>query len=211
MFDITFLRHGESEGNQAGWIQGQMDSSLTDKGRQQAQSLAKSWFDEGKKFDLIISSTLSRALETAEIISETIKVPLETDPLWQERGFGEIEGHSGEDILISQPNLDFYHPFMPPAPGAESQLDLYLRANQALIKLISRQEGSYLVVSHGSILNMVFYSIFGLTPQGNYQSPRFMFDNTGFAQFTYRPENRQWRLWTFNCIQHLNDTLEDPK
>jgi 2,3-bisphosphoglycerate-dependent phosphoglycerate mutase len=203
MFDITLLRHGESEGNQDGWIQGQTNSSLTDNGRQQAQSLANYWLNEGIQFDLVISSTLSRAIETARFICDTIQISMETDPLWQERGFGEIEGHSVKEMSQLQPDLDYYHPFIPPAPGAESQLDLFIRANQAVRNLLLRQEGNYLIVSHGSVLNMVFYSIFGLTPQANYQSPRFMFDNTGFARFTYRPENRQWRLWNFNCIPHL--------
>ncbi len=136
MFDIIFLRHGESEGNQAGWIQGQTNSSLTDKGRQQAHALAKYWFVEEKKFDTAICSTLSRAIETTTIICETIHAPLETDPLWQERGFGEIEGQSPEKLLQSQPDLDFYHPFIPPAPGAESQLDLFLRAQPGGEKFI---------------------------------------------------------------------------
>jgi len=209
MFDITFLRHGESEGNQAGWIQGQTNSPLTEKGLRQAQALARYWSCEGKRFDLIISSTLSRAQGTAMLICQSIQVPVETDPIWQERDFGEIEGHSPEELLQLQPNLDFYHPYFPPAPGAESQLDLFLRASQGLKNILLRQEGSYLIVSHGSILNMVMYAIFGLTPQGNYQSPRFMLDNTGFAQFTYKSENRQWRLWNFNCTPHLRTTQND--
>jgi 2,3-bisphosphoglycerate-dependent phosphoglycerate mutase len=203
MFEITLLRHGESEGNQAGWIQGQTNSSLTDKGRQQAQALAKYWAAEGIYFDLAICSTLSRALETATIICEMIQTPLETEPLWQERGFGEIEGKSSDELLQLQPYPDFYHPFLPPAPGAESQVDLYIRACQAVENLLLRQEGNYLVVSHGSILNMVMYSIFGLSPQGNSHSPRFMLDNTGYGKFSYKPENRQWRLWKFNCTAHL--------
>jgi len=203
MFDIIFLRHGESEGNHARWIQGQTDSALTERGWQQARFLANFWYENGTKFDFIISSTLSRALETARTICDLNHLPLETDPLWQERCFGEIEGYSSEDLQQAKPPLDFYHPFIPPASGAESQLDLFLRASQALQKLITREEGNYLVVSHGSMLNMVMYTIFGLAPQGNYQSPRFMFDNTGFAHFTYQPENRQWRLWSFNCTSHL--------
>jgi 2,3-bisphosphoglycerate-dependent phosphoglycerate mutase len=208
MFDITLLRHGESEGNRAGWIQGQTNSSLTAKGRFQAHSLAEYWFKMGIKFDLVICSSLARAQETASIISETIQVPLETDSLWQERGFGEIEGHSAEEMVLLQPDLDFYHPYIAPASGAECQLDLFIRASQAVKSLLLRQEGRYLVVSHGAILNMVLYTIFGLTPQGNYQSPRFMFDNTGYAQLTYKVENRQWRLWNFNCTPHLDQGVD---
>ncbi len=67
-FDIIFLRHGESVGNAESRWQGQADYPLTDKGRQQAQALAERWLTEKRAFDYIISSPLSRASETAEII-----------------------------------------------------------------------------------------------------------------------------------------------
>ncbi len=46
-YTLTLLRHGESEGNAAGVIQGQSDHPLTDKGRQQAQALADRWKARG--------------------------------------------------------------------------------------------------------------------------------------------------------------------
>jgi broad specificity phosphatase PhoE len=62
---ITFLRHGESEGNLSGVIQGQSDYPLTQAGIEQANRLAVYWKSEAVSFNRIISSPLLRASETA--------------------------------------------------------------------------------------------------------------------------------------------------
>ncbi len=69
MHYITLLRHGESEGNTSGVLQGQSDYPLTTLGFEQAQRLALYWKANQVKFDLIISSPLLRASQTAEIIA----------------------------------------------------------------------------------------------------------------------------------------------
>ena len=65
MYKFVFLRHGESVGNAEARWQGQSDYALTERGRAQAQALAKRWKSEGVKFNLIIASPLVRAKETA--------------------------------------------------------------------------------------------------------------------------------------------------
>jgi hypothetical protein len=82
LYCITLLRHGESLGNYEGRHQGQADFPLTDRGRIQTQALLKRWKSERISFDLIISSPLKRARETAEMISAELKILLEFDPLW---------------------------------------------------------------------------------------------------------------------------------
>ena len=66
IYHITFLRHGESVGNAEDRFQGQADFPLTEKGRLQAQALARRWQDEGVSFDHCIASPLVRARQTAE-------------------------------------------------------------------------------------------------------------------------------------------------
>lgn len=208
IFQITLMRHGESEGNATDLIQGQADFPLTPKGIQQARSLAARWQGiqaglDGPLFDKIISSPLTRARQTAEIISEELSVPLEQDPIWIERGFGKLDGLPLAEIQEMDPPVDFHHPYQPPAEGGESSVDLFLRASQALRSVLLRPAGRYLIVSHGAILNMVVYAILGITPHGHYNSPRFSFGNTAFANFTYDPETRRWHLLSF-------DNPEDP-
>jgi broad specificity phosphatase PhoE len=199
MYFITFLRHGESEGNQSSLLQGQSDYPLTSAGIEQAQHLASFWKSLDTKFDLIISSPLLRASQTAEIISNCMKVPIEFDPAWKERNFGRLQGAELQEIDQRTPQVDFFHPFDPIGGNGESQLDLYIRASQALQKIIRQPSGSYLVVSHGGILNKALYVIMGITPQGHYNSPIFHFGNTGYAQLRYNPSSRQWAVIGLNC------------
>ena len=71
-YHFTLLRHGESVGNAEGKHQGQSDFPLTEKGEAQARALAERWLNEKKGFDLIISSPLSRAHGTAEILADAL-------------------------------------------------------------------------------------------------------------------------------------------
>jgi broad specificity phosphatase PhoE len=197
MYSFTFLRHGESIGNISGIIQGQFNSPLSSNGISQAQNLAAFWNRTNVRFNLIVTSPLSRALETAKVISEALAAPLVIDDLWKERTFGVIEGKMLEELQQSEPAINFYHPYNPPAVNAESPLDLYARAAKAIQNLLILPEANYLIVSHGAFLNMVMYVIMGLTPIANINSPRFVFENTGYAEFAYNPVNLQWRLNSF--------------
>ena len=208
IFYLTLLRHGESEGNAIDIVQGKSDYPLTAKGIQQARTLAALWqtiqasFD-GPLFETVITSPLTRARQTAEIVAGALNLPVELDPIWIERGFGSLDGWPITDILKLTPPVDFHHPYEPPGEGGESSVDLFLRASQALRSVLKRQAGRYLIVSHGAILNMVVYAILGITPQGHYNSPRFRFGNTAYANFTYDAGTRRWHLLSF-------DNPEDP-
>ncbi len=195
MYFITLLRHGESEGNSSGVIQGQSDYPLTQTGIKQAKELASDWKLNHTSFDLIISSSLLRASQTAEIIADSLQVPIEFDPAWKERNFGSLQGISLQEI---NQDVDFFHPYQPIGGSGESQLDLFIRAGQALQNILRRSPGSYLIISHGGILNKALYVIMGITPQGHYNSPIFHFGNTGYAQFRYNPDSHQWAVLCLN-------------
>lgn len=201
MYDIFLLRHGESEGNSLGIIQGQSDYPLTDAGIEQAQRLASRWKSDAVEFDLIISSPLLRASKTAEIIAATLKVPIEYEPAWMERNFGNLQGTSLEEIDHHEHPVDFFHPYEPIGGDGESQVELYSRASLALQKILRRRIGSYLVVSHGGILNKALYVIMGITPQGHYNNPIFFYGNTAYAHFIYNPTTRQWAMVSF--VSHV--------
>jgi 2,3-bisphosphoglycerate-dependent phosphoglycerate mutase len=198
MHFITLLRHGESEGNQSGLLQGQSDYPLTPVGVEQARALATYWSSQDMKFDLIISSPLLRASLTAEIIANHMLVSIEFDPAWKERNFGRLQGAELQEIDQRTPPVDFFHPYDSIGGNGESQLDLYIRASQALQSIIRQPAGSYLVVSHGGILNKAMYVVMGITPQGHYNSPIFHFGNTGYAQLRYNSSSRQWAVISLN-------------
>lgn len=202
IFYFTILRHGESQGNFEGRHQGQADFPLTDLGRQQARTLVDRWKLEKKIFDLIISSPLIRARETAEIISTELKVPLEFDPLWMERNNGLMAGLSPEEVRETLPQPDFIHPYQAIGQTGESQWELYLRAGRAVQSLINRTPGNYLIVSHGGLLNMFFYAVLGIAPQPNFHGPRFRFNNAAFATLHYNPSSHRWYVIGLNDHQH---------
>ena len=198
MHFITLLRHGESEGNSLNILQGQLDYPLSTAGVEQANQLAMCWKSAGHKFDLIISSPLQRASHTAEIISRSLEAPIQYDQTWSERFFGQLQGVSLDEINQRTPPVDFYHPYERIGVNGESQLDIYMRACRAIQNVLRLTTGSYLIVSHGAILNKALYVIMGITPQGHYRSPIFHFGNTGYAQFRYNSATRQWAVLNLN-------------
>ena len=112
-FFITAMRHGESVGNVESRWQGQADYPLTDTGRAQARELASRWKKESVKFDLVISSPLMRASETARIIADKLGVEVELDPLWIERDSGEFSGLTSNEVRQNFQHPPFITPYDP--------------------------------------------------------------------------------------------------
>lgn len=95
---IGLVRHGLTDWNAAGRIQGQTDIPLNEEGRKQAERLGRRLQSENYHWDYIVTSGLSRAQETGEILSRLLQVPmLEPDARLKERGFGQIEGLTSEE------------------------------------------------------------------------------------------------------------------
>ncbi|HEY9525822.1 MAG TPA: histidine phosphatase family protein [Anaerolineales bacterium] len=202
VFHFVFLRHGESVGNaQARW-QGQSDYPLTEKGRAQAQALAERWKSEGTTFDRIIASPLGRAKATAEIIASAIGVQVEYDPILLERHIGEMEGLTAEEVR-KRPQPPYVTPYDSIGGEGEGDWALFLRAGQALHRLLRRPAGSYLVVSHGGLLNQLMNAIIGIAPHVDPSGVRFRFENTAFARVTYIPYQHRWTIDALNDRGHL--------
>ena len=202
VYHFVFVRHGESIGNaQARW-QGQSDYALTEKGSSQARALAARWKSENVKFDLIVSSPLIRAKETAEMIASAVGAPVEYDPILLERHIGEMEGMTAEE-LRKRPQPPYVTPYDSIGGGGEGDWALFLRAGQALQKLLRRPAGSYLIVSHGGLLNQLMNAIIGIAPHVDPSGVRFRFDNTAFARVIYYPHQHRWAIETLNDRAHL--------
>jgi len=202
IYHFTFLRHGESVGNaQARW-QGQSDYPLTERGRAQARALAERWQSEAMKFDLVIASPLGRAKETAEIIAAALNMKVEFDPIWLERDIGEMEGLTVEEVR-QKPQPAYVTPYNSIGGNGEGDWELYLRAGKALHGLLRRPAGSYLVVSHGGMLNQLMHAIVGIAHQPDPSGVRFHFENTAFARVIYFPHRHRWAIDAVNDRAHL--------
>ncbi len=202
VFQFIFLRHGESVGNAESRWQGQSDYPLTEKGKAQAHALAKRLKSEGAKFDLAISSPLTRAKETAEIIASALNVKVEFDPIWLERNIGEMEGLTADEVH-KKPRPSYVTPYDSVGGDGEGDWELYLRAGQALHALLHRPPGSYLIVSHGGLLNQLMHAIVGIAPHVDPSGVRFRFENTAFARVNYYPYQHRWTIDAVNDHVHI--------
>jgi len=202
IYTFVFLRHGESVGNAEARWQGQSDYVLTEKGREQARALAKRWKSENVKFDLIISSPLVRAKETAEIIASALNMRVKFDSILLERHIGEMEGLTVEEVR-KKPQPPYVTPYDPIGGEGEGDWALFLRAGQALHNLVRRPPGSYLIVSHGGLLNQLMNAIVGIAPHIDPSGVRFRFENTAFARVIYFPHQHRWAIDALNDHAHL--------
>ena len=208
---VYFVRHGQSEDNIAPVFQA-TDSPLSIKGREQAKSIA----DRVSKlsFDILISSPLQRAKQTAEFISgATGKQPEFSDLFIERVKPTDVNGKSYEDKAASRLwrkwEKSLYTPGMRVADG-ENYDDLILRADKALALLKIRPERSIVVVTHGYFLRtIVARVILGdlLTGESFKGFQRVVsMENTGLTVLGYQPafeEEPCWRLWIYNDHVHL--------
>ena len=202
IYHFVFLRHGESVGNVESRWQGQSDYPLTERGRAQAQALAQRWQEEKAKFDLVITSPLIRAKNTAEIVASALDIKVEADPLWMERNIGEMTGLTIDEIRL-RPRPNFVTPYDTIGGVGEGDWVLFLRAGQALQSLLRRPAGRYLIVSHGGLLNQLMHAIVGIAPHADPSGVRFRFDNTAFARVFYLSHQHRWAIETLNDHVHL--------
>jgi uncharacterized phosphatase len=150
---ICIIRHGETDWNATGRLQGCEDIEINNMGRQQALQLAG--YFKKERWDLIISSPLKRALETAKIIASEISVKeiLEMDSL-RERDYGEASG-----LLPDERHNRFADGVI---PGQEEFEHLRNRAFGAITKIAGDHPGKrIIVVSHGAFTNSILYTISG--------------------------------------------------
>jgi broad specificity phosphatase PhoE len=198
MYEITFLRHGESVGVERNILQGHLDLPLTEKGKAQVRGLARYWQKQNQHFHQILTSPLQRARETAEIVSNQLNMPYSVEPQWIERNFGACEGAdngTADHWYDDRPRPDVYQPIF---ETGEPTWALHMRAGQALDHLLQLPPGSYLVVAHGSILSAALHMVFGVLPYGRSMPVQFRLDPGCFARLTYHPGNARWSLVSFN-------------
>jgi broad specificity phosphatase PhoE len=102
---LLLIRHGESVANTEGRLQGQFDSRLTEQGRAQGHALARRLLQDGQRPATIYASDLARAAETAQILAETLEIPLFLDERLREYDVGELSGALFRDIEHLYPGV----------------------------------------------------------------------------------------------------------
>lgn len=190
---IGFVRHGKTEWNELGRIQGQTDIPLNEMGLAQARALAQRLSDDEMEWDAILSSDLQRALETARVISDKLDIPLlEVDTRLRERFYGDIEGTTEQERLER-----WGTEWRTVEAGQESDTDVRARGRSLLEECYRRNpSGRLLLVSHGSFLAQMFTELCsGLNTQ--------YLNNMSYSILEFN--EGQWTPLLYNCTRHLNE------
>jgi probable phosphoglycerate mutase len=129
---------------------GRGDIALTSAGLEQAAAVATRLAERGG-IDVVVTSPLSRALRTAEVVADTVGVPLAVDPDLVETDFGDWEGLTFGEVLASWPDemAAWQADASAAPPGGESFAAVAKRVEAALDRLRTERKGqTVVVVSH---------------------------------------------------------------
>ncbi|UNK20533.1 histidine phosphatase family protein [Paenibacillus sp. N3/727] len=188
---IGFIRHGLTDWNAIGKIQGQTDIPLNEEGRLQARLLGERLLQEPYKWDFIVSSGLSRAEETGSIIASMLDIPmLEPDLRLRERAYGQVEG-----LTASEREIRFGKEWKHQDLGQETDLDLQARGMEFLEEMWNKYpKSNMLVVSHGGFLAQLY---------GTLYKDRIV-ERIGNLSITIlEKKDVDWVPLLFNCTRHL--------
>ena len=155
--DLLVIRHGQSEADIMGVIEGRADFSLTELGHKQAETIAK-WIKEHYSINKIYASPLKRAKQTAEHISILCGIEVQYDNDLMEWNNGLITGLSLKKANEKYPELKKYPHTR--VYEQESQIDFRSRIETALSKIIyeNNTDETIIIISHGGAINMLFKS-----------------------------------------------------
>ena len=155
--EIWLGRHGETEWTIGRRHTGSTDVPLTDRGVEEAKRLGASF--AGVEFDLVLSSPLSRALETARAVGLEPQV----DERLVEWDYGEYEGRTTAQIKEERPDWELWRDG---CPGGESAADVAARLKPLLDELRERDGGRVAIFGHGHCLRALAGNWVGLGPEG---------------------------------------------
>ncbi|MTI94914.1 MAG: histidine phosphatase family protein [Firmicutes bacterium] len=211
MTKMILARHGETDWNSAGRMQGSVDVPLNERGRGQAQQLADLLAD--KPLKAIYASPLKRAFATAEAVAERREMDVLIREDLQEINVGEWEGLTREEIAATNPELWQQwrqDPFKSPAPPeGEHYLDFQKRCIDVLDAIAAEHDENdlILVVTHGGVLKAVLSGLLGIP----WQSRGIMyFLNCGVTRLRWNPGGRVV-IDGFNEASHLSDVQTSRK
>lgn len=204
--ELILVRHGETDWNKEGRIQGQIDVPLNRSGVAQAKATASALRD--RAIETLYSSDLQRAAQTAALIAETTGCAITYDAGLRERNYGEFEGQSIIDLpnafprVVAGPIADV---LALPAPGGESRPEFYARGQAALIRLLEAQSGGRVaLVTHGGILDCAYR----LATRISIDEPRrWPIKNASINEFVW--DKSELRLVLWGDVSHLGVALDE--
>jgi 2,3-bisphosphoglycerate-dependent phosphoglycerate mutase len=165
---VYLIRHAQqfSAHNDQGLLLADHEDGLTEKGHTQARRLAERVVHEIQP-DVLYSSSLLRARQTARHVGDATGLPLNIDP-----DLAELRLNCPPDVSAAV-EFDGWvrarrYPYTPAFPGGEALTDLHRRGAQAFDRMsTTHQDKSIVVVTHGGLIEMVFYYLLGIPIERN--------------------------------------------
>ena len=203
---ICLVRHGETEWNAEGRVQGQTDIPLSPVGLRQAHAAAAVLCQHD--FSAIYSSDLMRVRQTAEPSVRRLALPLQLDPDLRERHYGIFERMLYTEVRARYPQ--YYARFTEKDPDfdfetGESLRTFYDRSLRAVMRIIERHRSEQvLVFTHGGVLDMVHRRAreLGLSAQRDYGIP-----NCGINWIEVTQQG--WNVHCWADVAHLASALDE--
>jgi broad specificity phosphatase PhoE len=195
---VCLVRHGETDWNATVRLQGSRDIPLNEAGREQARLVAAAI--AGEEWDAIVSSPLSRALDTATMIAAALDIPPDHITVrsdLKERAYGAAEGTTEAERNQRWPNHHW--------PGLEAKRDLWRRCMAALNDVARRHAGErVIVVCHGGVINAVLAVI----SHGELGTGKTRLHNASLTRL--HTDGRTWTIDEVDVTVHLEQTAAEP-
>jgi broad specificity phosphatase PhoE len=198
---LVLLRHGQTDYNVAGRMQGHIDSLLTTAGAEQASAVAP----EVARFapERLISSDLRRAVDTADVVATACGRPVKLDPRLRETHLGEWQGRTVADIEREWPGAiaSWRSDAAWAPPGGESRVDVVRRSLPVVEELDEEYDGTepettVVLVAHGGLIAGLVCGLLAL-PVASWPAIGGM-GNCRWAALARREDHPRWRLAGYN-------------
>lgn len=186
MLKLLLVRHGETDSNRKGTYLGWTDIELNHEGLRQAEAAADKL--NGTTPDIIYCSPLTRTLDTARIISNKLKIPIELKDELKEQNFGIFENLTYADIMERNKqefelwcsNPDYC------MQDGESSIQVYSRVTGFIDKLVSEHSsGVVVLVTHVGCIRIILAHLLGMKREDCW---RFRVDNGSISRIEINDE-----------------------
>ena len=207
---VILSRHGEAHANVAGLVGGdQTCTGLTDLGRRQVQCLAgrlRAEQEEIAPFDVLYAAPRLRVLQSAEILSDALGLPVNVAPRLAGPRHGEADGRTWAQIHAEFGGAPRSDPDRPYAPSSETWNEYLARVTGALAGLVRRHPGQrVLIAGHHETIEASFSYMLGLAHDASARTG-FASGHTALVRWQQRVNGfgrDTWVLAAFNDRQHL--------
>jgi 2,3-bisphosphoglycerate-dependent phosphoglycerate mutase len=201
---LYLIRHGQSAGNAEGRFGGHGPTPLSRLGQEQAEKTASVLAKEG--IDVIYSSDLFRAVQTAEPLAKLLGIPVNISEAFRERHVGVLEGLTFDESKVAFPadyyalvNRNIHHVIT----DGESYRHLLRRITAKLHEVLREHQGERIAVfSHTGAICFLTLHLLGAIQRNTKQTPWIITSNCGINRFEIR-SRRNIRVLALNDTRHL--------